>query len=249
MADSLLTGRALVEELKRLDIGVWTPDAVRQWIREEPPCPIAAPAQQGAPHRYALQPVLLWLKGRTARERGKGFTSQGGELARKIERELSRATGAGAAAEVAPVAPAVVPALQPALFHTEPAAIVAPAKGEVGFTDEEIAESNDLELMRKVLRGRDPRNWESAERALRLHRENRLAEGQVIPVEDLENTLATQAIAMRNACGAAVAVIAQRIPDASSYGERCQIIRKAMDDLLNRLAKEDTVALAGESTQ
>lgn len=244
----LLTGRALVGQLKALGVGDWTPDAVRQWIREEPPCPVAAPAQQGSPHRYALEPVLRWLKARAEKERGKGFTSQAGALPEKIERVLARGPGAGAMAEMAPAAkpaPAVELSLELPLASST---AVAPAKPERDFSEDEISELGDIDLLRQVLRGRDPRNWESAERALRLHRENRLAESRIIPVEDLENTLAVQAIAMRNACSALAPLLAQRIPDASSYAQRVHLIQQGMDEMLTRLSHEEHDAGTGAAS-
>lgn len=64
----LLTGSQLVAVLAQLGIGQWTPDAVRQWVKDDPACPIAerSPAP-GAPHRYRLADVLEWLRDRAAK--------------------------------------------------------------------------------------------------------------------------------------------------------------------------------------
>ena len=242
VSGELLTGKALVEALASLGLGPWTPAAVRQWIREEPPCPIGAPAQQGAPHRYRVADVLDWLKARAQRERVKGYTSaDGASLIDRIDaaqRRASAGAGVGVGADARPAPSSAIQAELP----VAPKALQAVTASE--FSEDEIASLNDLELMRQILRGRDPRNWESAERALRLHRENRIAENAVVPVEDLEQTLATQALAMRNACEAVVVPLAQRIPDASTFDQRCHLIRAALDELLQQLASTDTVELA-----
>ena len=251
MDTDLLTGKALVDALAGLGLGPWTPAAVRQWIREEPPCPVAAPAQQGAPHRYRAADVLAWLRARAQRERAKGYTSADGKtLLDRIDAAQRRASaGAGEAAaepvaQDVPVAPLAAQAELPIVAR--PAA--SPSQhGE--FSEEEIANLNDLELMRQILRGRDPRNWESAERALRLHRENRVEEGRVVPVEDLERTLSTMALAMRNACEAMVVPTAQRIPDASNFDVRCELLRRAFDELLLQLSTRDTEELAAAGSK
>lgn len=70
----LLTGRQLVAELKRRGLGDWTPDAVRQWVREEPPCPIAKAGARGQAHRYSPDRVVAWLQAREGKESVKGWT-------------------------------------------------------------------------------------------------------------------------------------------------------------------------------
>jgi phage terminase Nu1 subunit (DNA packaging protein) len=75
VSERLFTGRELVGELQRLGIGTWTPDAVRQWIREEPALPIAQPGQQGQSHRYRITDAIAWLRARGERERAKGWTA------------------------------------------------------------------------------------------------------------------------------------------------------------------------------
>lgn len=244
----LLTGRALVGRLAELGVGTWTADAVRQWIREEPPLPIASPAQQGQPHRYRLEDALAWLQARAQRERAKGYTSADGtRLTARIEAAMLRLSGGGgeAGAVDPPVDVAPPPSREPQQLTL---GAVAPAKPAAApppqFSEEELAQLTDLELVIGVLKGRDPRNWESTERALRLRRENRVDEGKFVPVEDLEDTLATMALAMRSAASALVAPLAMRIPDVSTFSERSALIRSAINDMLSRLAREETDALA-----
>ena len=257
-APDLLTGRQLVARLTELDVGTWTPDAVRQWIREEPPLPIASPAQQGQPHRYRLADALAWLAERAQRERSKGYTTADGRalLDRIAGAKLRLSGGGGGAGEqvpavlaatsvaAAPVA-SLVAAAQPAGPHP---ASVAPAQQGGVFTEEELATFTELDLVLNVLRGRDPRNWESVERAIRLHRENRREAGDLVPVGDLEATLATMALAMRSAATAMVQPLAQRLGDQSTLAERTEIIRKAVDAMLTRLSREDTEAIAAEAS-
>lgn len=106
-AEQLLTGRRLVLELARLGVGQWTPDAVRQWIREEPPCPIAQQAGRGQPHRYALAAVLAWLLARARSEKAKGFAGEA-EQTQALEAALARCSSPST--PPAPVAPPVSPA-------------------------------------------------------------------------------------------------------------------------------------------
>lgn len=108
-AEQLLTGRRLVLELARLGVGQWTPDAVRQWIREEPPCPIAQQAARGQPHRYALADVLAWLLARARSEKAKGFAGEA-EQTQALESALAKCTAAPTPAAPAPAAPPVSPA-------------------------------------------------------------------------------------------------------------------------------------------
>jgi hypothetical protein len=110
VAEQLLTGKRLVMELARLGVGHWSPDAVRQWIREEPPCPVAQAAGRGQPHRYLLADVLAWLLTRARAEKGKGHAGDA-ERAQLIEAALSHCAGSPApAAEVSPAKPTAAPA-------------------------------------------------------------------------------------------------------------------------------------------
>jgi phage terminase Nu1 subunit (DNA packaging protein) len=103
--EQLLTGRRLVLELARLGVGQWTPDAVRQWIREEPPCPIAQAANRGQPHRYLLADVLAWLLARARSGKSKGYAGEA-EHAQALEAALTRCTTGAAPLPSPPAAPA-----------------------------------------------------------------------------------------------------------------------------------------------
>ncbi|MDT0635078.1 hypothetical protein [Spectribacter hydrogenoxidans] len=74
MADGLVTARKLVEALASRGLGEWSADAVRQWVREEPPCPIAKAGGRGQAHRYDVEQVASWLRARDGKEKVKGYT-------------------------------------------------------------------------------------------------------------------------------------------------------------------------------
>lgn len=69
-----LTARELVHELSRRGWGEYTPDAVRQWVRQEPPLPIAKPGKRGQAHRFDPDVVADWLRQRDQSEKAKGWT-------------------------------------------------------------------------------------------------------------------------------------------------------------------------------
>lgn len=226
---SLLSGRQLVEELARLGLGTWTPDAVRQWIREEPPCPIAEAADQGKPHRYRLVDVLAWLQARAERDRAKGFTSAGAQqMVDRIALVLRNVVSGAPTPELRQQLP-----LEPVM---PPADVLAPLRTG-NFTADEVEGATDLDLVMKVLEGRDPQAWKRVEEALSARRRRLEAAALLIPVEDLQQTLDVQAIGTRNAAQALVIPLAQRIPDTSTFAQREAIIRSAIDRMLEGLAR------------
>lgn len=243
---SLLTGKQLVGELERLGLGTWSAEAVRQWIREEPACPVAQAADQGKPHRYQLLDVLGWLLERAKREKAKGFTSAGStQLVDRIELVLRQFVTAPS------VLPAVVVAVAPACA-VSPAAVAAPpmqpdllspAKG-ADFAGVEIESCTDVELLLQVIQGRNPNAWRAAESALNERRKRLEAEGRLVPVQDLDHTLGTLALAVSNALEGAVLPLAQRIPDHSTLEVRRAIIQAAFDALRDRLSLGDDDAAA-----
>lgn len=193
-AGELLTGRALVNELGAAGIGRWSPDAVRQWIREDPPCPIAEHADQGKPHRYQLQPVLAWLRDRALRERAKGFTrGDGNDLVERIDRalrgeppactdsELASGQAENFAANTSPTPGAGGAA------SVEASVPLSPAKAPREQTD--WLSLSEADALRAVLQGRDPRNWKAAEEADALRRERLLDERKLIPIDELDAAL------------------------------------------------------------
>lgn len=69
-----LTARELVQELSRRGFGEYTPEAVRQWVRQEPPLPIAKPGKRGQAHRFDPDAAATWLQQRDQAEKAKGWT-------------------------------------------------------------------------------------------------------------------------------------------------------------------------------
>ena len=248
---SHLTGRQLVGELQRLGLGTWTPDAVRQWIREEPPCPIAEPADQGKPHRYALLDVLHWLQARTARDRNRGYTTAGAEqLVERLQRVIAAFVTSGSAPQAAgltatlPATPTPVPSAE--LFAPgEPAPTpLSPAKPAAPLEAFDFGGASELEAVLEVVRTNRPQAWKAVEEALNQRRKRLEAEGKLVPIDDVQRTVDTQALAMRSVAQALVMPLAQRIPDTSTLDQRRLLIQSAIDGMLQRLADEDTEALA-----
>lgn len=190
----LLTGRALVNALATAGVGRWSPDAVRQWIREDPPCPIAEHADQGKPHRYRLQPVLAWLRDRALRERAKGFTrGDGNDLVERIDRALrgepaARTDSATASGQAENFAANTSPTPGTGgAAGAEALAQVSQAKAPREQTD--WLALSEADALRAVLQGRDPRNWKAAEEADALRRERLIDARKLIPVEELDAAL------------------------------------------------------------
>lgn len=236
---SLLSGRQLVEELARLGLGTWTPDAVRQWIREEPPCPIAEAADQGKPHRYRLVDVLAWLQVRADRERAKGFTSAASaQMVDRIALVLRNVLSGRAStpAAPAPVEPRYQLPLDASPLASASADTLAPSRTG-NFSVDEIEGATDLDLVMKILQGRDPQAWKRVEEALAARRKRLEADGLLIPVDELQQTLDVQAVAMRSAANALVIPLAQRISDTSTFAQREAIIQTAIDRMLEGLSR------------
>lgn len=232
---SLLTGRQLVTELGRLGLGSWSAEAVRQWIRETPPCPVAESADQGKPHRYELLDVLRWLQERSQREKAKGYTSASNlQLADRLEIVMRQfVTG------VVPVqASANGAAGQGAggVGMTLDLLAEQPAKPS-DFDVVDIEQSTDLELVLQVVKGRSPQVWKQIEDALNQRRKRLEGEGKLVPFDDLERTAAMQAVATRTALLGLVQSLARRMPDQSTQQERQGILQAAFEDLLNHLAR------------
>ncbi|HEU4589362.1 MAG TPA: hypothetical protein VFS13_00525 [Steroidobacteraceae bacterium] len=188
--DAIVTGRDLVSRLGQLGVGRWGADAVRQWIREEPPCPVAEHAEQGKPHRYRTREVLTWLRDRAQRERAKGFTRGGADGVDLVDRIDAALAG------TALLDRSAAAALSDMRGNFAPS--VAPAQGAGGTsTDRAKApreqidwlQLSDSEALLQVLQGRDPRNWKAAEEAMTTRRERLEAERLLIPVAELEAAL------------------------------------------------------------
>jgi len=229
---SLVTARQLVAELSRLGLGTWSSESVRNWQREEPPCPIAEAADQGKPHRYRLIDVLGWLRAREQRQMAKGFTSQASaQLVDRIELALRQfVTGAQ------PVAAEAVDLFSAPLAQPTQPDLLAPVRTS-NFTVVDIEQCSDVELVMKAVQDHNPQVWKQIEDALAARRRRLEAEGKLIPVEDLQATLDAQALGMRNASNAIVIALAQRIPDSSTFEHRRAIIQTAIDRMLEGLSR------------
>lgn len=239
--EALLTGRELVKALEDFGVGHWTPDAVRQWIREDPACPIATPADQGKPHRYQLDDVLNWLRVRTLAERAKGYTrGDGNDLVERIDRALQGTL---------PVS-STDSAQKPKGDSEKIAANTLAPTGEGAATGVPASQGkqtdwlqlNDVDALLQVLQGRDPRNWKAAEEALTTRRERLEAERRLIPIEELESALGVHV--HHTVRGLASAAPALKLslrgllkPDQIHSAEK--IIDQQMNELLQRLAKAD----------
>lgn len=231
---SLLTGRQLVNELARLGLGTWSPEAVRQWIRETPACPIGEAADQGKPHRYRLLDVLRWLQERAQREKSKGYTTGGTlQLIERLEIVMRQfVTGAMPAENSAPIAAgAGAGGVAAAADLFQPA-----ASKPTDFDVVDIEQSTDLELVLQVIKGRSPQVWKQIEEALNQRRKRLEGDGKLVPVEDLERTAAMQAVATRTALIALALPLAQQLPDTSTAPERRAILQQAFERLLTQLA-------------
>lgn len=96
MQRGLLTGRELIAELRFRRVGNWKVDAVRQWTRQSPSCPIAKRAEADyLPHLFDLRSVLVWLA-----ERGEQQQHSAGSQTRAVGIAARRAL-----AEIDAIAP------------------------------------------------------------------------------------------------------------------------------------------------
>lgn len=235
---SLLTARQVMDELVRLGVGTWDPSQLRKWIVEEPACPIAEHADRGKPHRFRLLEVLNWLLERERRAKARGYTTGGGpQLADRLELALRHFVNGTEPAVQAPPAPLpsdLVDGLElpPAKANGAP----LPLPQQQGTDWEHLT---DLEAVLAVLRGQQPQNWKAVEEALNQRRRRLQAEGLLVPVEEVEQILSAQALAVRGALQAMVMGLAQRIPDHSTFEQRRGLLQTAVDDVLTRLSRDD----------
>lgn len=254
--DALLTGRQLVTALREAAVGTWSADAVRQWIREEPPCPVAEHADQGKPHRYRLRPVLEWLRARALGERAKGFTrGDGADLVDRIDSALRGVPApalSDSARRVSPVekfnANTSPSPGAGAAAGDEPAA-VSQAKATPQQVDWLSLSTEDALL--QVLQARDPRNWKAAEEAMVIRRERLEAERRLIPVAELNDALDINTEHTRRNIAAAGPTIKLALrefikPDRQHAADR--EIDLQIDQLLHRLAATDDLDAAPSPT-
>lgn len=249
-ADPLINARELVARLVELGVGQWSAAAVRQWIREEPPCPVAAPSGgNGQPNRYRLRPVLAWLKARAERERAKGFSRADGlDQAKLIGLAIAKLDSVLAAVGTESGRPGEQLAILDANTATPPGA-GAQAPGELSPAKRDRIAWEDLpdaEAMLKVLqRSGDPRNWEAAERALTT-RQNRLKEArELIPLAELSQALeanVTDTLSTIQATRPRLKGALRDLVRPEHHGEVDRVVDDAFTDMLQRLANPNTHA-------
>ncbi|HVT36311.1 MAG TPA: hypothetical protein VHE37_12030 [Nevskiaceae bacterium] len=242
MIDQALTGRQLVAELAKIGVGTWSADAVRQWIREEPPCPIAEHADQGKPHRYSLAQVLAWLRIRAMAERAKGFTrGDGADLVSRIDRALSGAQ------------PSLLAGVEPEQEAPEfSAARIAPTPGAGAAPtpkapEPEWLQLSDRDALLEVLKGRDPRNWKAAEEAITIRTKRMEAQRELIPAPELDAALELQVTHIRQAiveAGSALKSIMRDLVPPERTQQMVRVIDDAVTQLLSRLASDSDLPIA-----
>ncbi|WP_428309266.1 hypothetical protein [Hydrocarboniphaga sp.] len=227
-------------ELARLQVGSWGPEAVRKWIAEEPPCPIAQPALNGAPHRYQIEDVLAWLRLRGQRELAKGFVpADGVSLVDRVDQALKiRARPPGGADTQNAQGDAEPQSLFDQPAAAEPATRVSPAKPE-RMTPTEIEGCTDVEMLLNIIMDRvAPQDWRATEQALAARTERLVAEGKLVPVADLRRAVEAIVMLVRAALEQLGPLIASRISDGATYNERLAAGQRVGNELLERLANK-----------
>lgn len=211
MADErLLVARELVAELQRMGVGTWSPDAVRQWIREEPACPIAERGRRGQSHLYRIADVLLWLRARDTQA----------ALKQGVEPQDVASAGVGASPHA--VGQATVTPTQ---------AIRAQAAALQG---------GDMELVQRmleVLEGRDPRTWKAAEEALATRLKRQESQRQLVASSELDLCLSAQQTAFLSAVKQMKAQLKLAIRNVGAL-ELMPVIDADFDKVIERLSAE-----------
>lgn len=250
----LLTARQLVGELGRLGAGHWTPDAVRQWIREELPCPIAAPGALGQPHRYSLVSVLDWLLARQQRERAKGYTrADGVDAAQQLTQALRRAQSEQqSAAQLASSASAVDRACA---GSADTAPSVADRQGRpadpdvallaqaVGVTPRALSRALDAHSL-VISRFRDPRNAKAHEEMRLARMRADAAEGKLVPADQVERLIADIVLPARSALLGLRVDLGNALDSCATPEARRAEIERAVHRVLDRLSAPDQLAPA-----
>lgn len=257
---TMLTARQVVEQLDRLGLGVWSPDAVIKWTLEEPALQIALRAQQGKPHRYRMVDVLEFHLQRCRKERAKGFTSGDPDLEARLERAL-RLLVTGEAPSAPPPVPqtplmtleglSAASSAADSLPNVDAPAAVSPAKGEGEQQQLAWDQMSESEALLAVLQGRDPRNWKAAEEAVKMRRNRLVEERRLIPVEELDEALDAHTEHTRTTLQAAGPSIKLTLRDqipAELREKVDRVIDDAIQRLLETLARTDDLDDADESS-
>lgn len=233
--EPLLNARELVSELGRLGAGHWTPDAVRQWTREEPACPIARAGVNGQPHKYRILAVLDWLLARARKERSKGHSrADGAEAAAVIEEARRKARGELAPHFAASGAPAPGGEGAGASLALEDRDVQSLARA-LGVTPRKLAQAlAALEL--NVNRFRDPRSWKAHEEARLARMKADDMEGRLVPAPEVESMLEEIVLAVRAALQALPSQLAPAIEACTDAFQRRAAIEQRADAVLDHLA-------------
>lgn len=231
----LVTARELVSELARLGAPRWTPDAVRQWRREQVPVPIAKVGAQGQPNLFTVVAVLDWLIARESREKPKGYTRADGAAALAVLQEARKK----AAADLPPIFAANGAAAPEgegggaAKFTKDPE--VAALARELGVTPARAARAlADLDLV--ISRYRDPRSWKAHEEARLARMKADEQEGSLVPAGEVDQILQEIVIATRQQLQSLPGLIAPALEQCADPHARRALIEQHVDTILQRLA-------------
>lgn len=228
--EQLYTGKQLVERLAELGVGRWSAAAVRRWIHEEVPCPIAERGLNGQGHRYRLRDVVQWLMDRAERagdrlEAGDAVLDMLSQASHLAQREGQPATPARATSDDLPVAPA-------GEGRSQLRDRVSAAKA-AGHPDPDL-----LDVMLEVIGGRDPKNWKATEEALSLRTKRLREAGHLIPDTELQRCMETQQSLFLGALAGLRAQLKAAMTGASNDAERARIVDREFDAALERLADQ-----------
>lgn len=234
--EQLVTARELVAELARLGAGHWTQDAVRQWTREESPCPIARVGVQGQPHRYRVLAVLDWLLERERREKPKAYSRADGAAAAAVLEEARRKL----IAEHAPLF-AVLGATAPKggggvaeKIRKDPE--VGALARVLGVTPTRLAQAlTELELV--VNRFRDPRSWKAFEEARLARMKADEQQGELVHASEVDAILEEVVLTVRAALQQLPGQLAPALESCTDAFQRRAAIEQHVDGILLRLAK------------
>ena len=93
-----VTAAEVVERLRADGRGEWQPGTLREWMREDPPCPVLSRGKPGREHLFSYPDVIDWLD---ARERERRHSPS--DLARLEQARLTRIRADQLAGELIPV--------------------------------------------------------------------------------------------------------------------------------------------------
>lgn len=236
-APGALTARQLVAELQRIGAGRWTADAVRQWTREEDPCPIAVVGGQGQANRYELAAVLDWLLARAEREKPRGYSRADGAdqaaVLRQAKANLTAEKTPAIAASDANASGGRGPAPELNGFDAE----VIDLARALGVTPRAVARAAEqLDIV--VTKYRTPQNRKA-------HEESRIARlkademaGRLVPVEEVQTLLSDLVMQVRGELLGMPGPLAQAIEASATPDLRRAQIEEFVHAVLSRLSTQ-----------